>query len=401
MSHYFPLLSGSDPLCVALSWLSVGLCWWGASTSSLLGIFAMMIGVSLAPLVVSIKELGLPPLVLIVLTPLWVPKWNRSSFLVALVLGYCAFWSYSWMWPRSPTRLQPEVSLTFLSVGWERLLDLYDRGIPQGKFDQLIILSGILLGTSKDRFRTRAIVWVLGCVLIIGTAYALGPKTRPRYITPATLGILCSISYSLSMWNSSYARRGTFLLCFLFFCDSWGYFDTWAKTRQQIVGGNTDKIPSPPKWWTQQYQHANDITHRDLSLYGAIDLIEILEQHRGLATMRLRDERHRSLLAFASISGKNALVLDPGACCAGEPVNENCASRVVQSVLDAGYGIVLPTQQKGVERIYPNEERWLSLLLNSQRSWNKRRFWYDASISNPTFSKPLPCQQKAPFRSPK
>ena len=401
MSHYFSLLSGADPVCVGIAWMSVGLCWWGASYAKPIGVISVMCGVSLASLAVSIKEIGLPPIALIALTPLWIQRWNRNLIFFAILIGYCAYWSYAWMWPTNPTRLQAEFSISFLETGWNRLTDLYDRGIPQGKYDQLMIVAGILLWTSSKRIKTRGLVWLFGCMLILYTAYSLGPRTRPRYITPASLGLLCSIAYSLSLWKKSFAQRATFILCSLLFCDTWAYYDTWAQKRQRIVGGTQDTIPSPPTWWTRQYQHANDITHRDLSLYGAIDLIEILENHTGLATMRLRDERHRSLLAFAEISGKKSLVLDPGACCAGEPVNEKCAQRVIEAVLDLGYGIVIPTQQKGVERIYPNEERWRALLLKSHESWNKKSFWYDAHISEPTKSHTLPCQTKAPFRAPK
>ena len=401
MMHYFPLLSGADPVCVSLAWLSIGLCWWGASQAKLMGALSVMCGVSLAPLAVSIKEIGLPPIALIALTPVWIQKWNRNTLILVVLVGYCAYWSYAWMWPTNPTRLNADFSFSFLGTGWDRLLDLYDRGIPQGKYDQLMIISGILICTSRKRIKTRILVWIAACTLILYTAYALGPRTRPRYITPASLGLLCSVAYSLSLWKRSVAQRAATLLCALLLFDAWAYYDTWAQKRQHIVGGEQDKIPTPPSWWAQQYQAANDITHRDLSLYGAIDLIELLEDHQGLATMRLRDERHRSLLAFAEIAGKKSLVLDPGACCAGEPVNEKCAQRVIASVLDLGYGIVLPTLQKGVERIYPNEERWRTLLLNSYESWNQKTFWYDAHISNPTKQQSLPCQQKAPFRAPK
>ena len=80
--------------------------------------------------------------------------------------------------------------------------------------------------------------------------------------------------------------------------------------------------------------------------------------------MRLRDERHRSLIAFATLYDKSALILDPGACCAGTPVDASCADRVVEALDRSGFTLVLPTQIKGVERIYPNEERWKTLLLD-------------------------------------
>ena len=72
MSHYFPVLSGADPVCVSLAWLSVGLCWWGASRTHPIGALAVMCGVALAPLAVSIKEPTQPPTV--------PTKWFLGSF---------------------------------------------------------------------------------------------------------------------------------------------------------------------------------------------------------------------------------------------------------------------------------------------------------------------------------
>ena len=403
MSHYFSLMSGSDPLSIALAWLSIGLCWWGISISSTIGIFAVMLGISMAPLAVSIKELALPPIALLFLIPIWIRYWNQKVLFAIPIIGYCAYWSYAWMWPSNATRIQTtgSLSITMIYSGWERLLDLYPRGLPQGKYDQLLILSGALLCTSRKKLGKRVLLWSISALILVCTAYFLGPRTRPRYITPATLGILISIACSISLWKHNISRFVTIVMCSLLLCDSWAYYDSWSQKRTYIVGGIPDKIPTSPSWWTQQYQQANDITHRDLSLYGAIDLIDILSHHAGLATMRLRDERHRSLLAFAEISGKKALVLDPGACCSGEPVDKKCAHRVVQALIDAGYGIVIPTQKKGVERIYPNEERWRSLLLQSHDSWIQSTFWYDTSISVSAPTSSLPCQQKAPFRNPK
>lgn len=233
MMHYFPLLSGADPVCVSLAWLSIGLCWWGASHAKLLGMLAMMCGVSIAPLAVSIKEIALPPMALLALTPVWIQNWNRKNLVLAILVGYCAYWSYAWMWPNNPTRLNSEFSFSFLGTGWDRLLDLYDRGIPQGKYDQLMIISGLLLCTSRKRIKTRILVWITACALILYTAYALGPRTRPRYITPASLGLLCSIAYSLSLWKKSVAQGASAILCALLLCDTWAYYDTWAEKRHQ------------------------------------------------------------------------------------------------------------------------------------------------------------------------
>ena len=403
MSHYFPVLVGADPLAIGSAWLSVGLCWWGARRLPFWGLPALLIGSVLASFAVSIKEIALPPLALLLLTPLWFPYKKENFLWVLPIILYCAYWGYAWMWPNTPTRMDADFSwsTSWLSTGWSRLLDLYDRGLPQGKFDQLLILSFVLLGTARKHITLRLSLWILAGAIILFTAYTLGPRTRPRYISPSTLGILISIAISMSLWKKKAQQIFLCILCSLFLADTWAFFDVWGQKRTAIVGGEPDKIPTPPYWWRQQYTIANDITYRDISMYGAIDLYELLENSSGIASMRLRDERHRSLMAFAQIMGKPSLILDPGACCAGQPVNEQCAQKIVHKVHEAGYAIVLPTTIFGVERIYPNESRWYSLIQEAIQEGNQRDFWYEYpshSVWNPH---DLPCQQQAPFRNAK
>ena len=96
--------------------------------------------------------------------------------------------------------------------------------------------------------------------------------------------------------------------------------------------------------------------------------------------------------------GKEALILDPGSCCAGEPVDARCAKRIVSELSQSGYALILPTSISGVERIYGNEERWRTLLLTEQE-YDESRFWlyHHATGSNAY----IPCQASIPFRSEK
>ena len=403
MSHYFPILIGADPLAVGSAWLSVGLCWWGSHHLPFLGLPALTLGVVLASFAVSIKELAIPPLALLLLTPIWFRYRNPILLLVLPIVFYCAYWGYAWMWPNTTTRVNTDLtwSMSWISEGWSRILDLYDRGLPQGKFDQLIIVSGILLCTSSKQIPRRLLLWILGGSIILFTAYMLGPRTRPRYLSPSALGVLISISISISLWKRHRQNIAVGMLFTLLLADTWAFYDVWGQKRTNIVGGHPDKIPTPPLWWRQQYTIANDITYRDISMYGAIDLHELLENSSGLASMRLRDERHRSLMAFAQILGKPSLVLDPGACCAGQPVNEECAKKIVKSVHKAGYAIVLPTTIMGVERIYPNESRWYHLLQNSIQNGTQRDFWFEYPSHETEKTHELPCQEQAPFRNAK
>ncbi|MEC7983974.1 MAG: hypothetical protein VX278_02350 [Myxococcota bacterium] len=396
MTHYYSLMVGSDPLAFGFSWLSVGLCWYGGARGWW-GLPVLMLGLSMASFAVRIKELALPPLALIPLYPMWVRS-KRTAVLSLPFVLYSAYWGYAWMWPAQAHRLQTEVVLDSGSFtqGWNRLIALYERGIPQGKFDQLILLPALLLPFSRRNFK-KYILWAAAALLLIGTAYMLQQRARPRYLASAALGSLLVLGFVLS--TIRFHRAMLCAVCFLFIMDGWAYFDVWGEKRQQMVGGNAPRFPAAPSPWRRQYESMSDLTLRDLSLYGAISMVEKVQETDGIASMRLRDERHRSLLAFATLYDKGFVILDPGACCAGNPVDERCAQRTTRAVKEAGFTLLLPTDIKGIERIYPNEERWRTLLLQSVTQTEHDPTWISAS---PTATGgELPCQASIPFRNAK
>ena len=94
-------------------------------------------------------------------------------------------------------------------------------------------------------------------------------------------------------------------------------------------------------------------------MMGALDFQDTwqtLSETKGLAVPRLRDDRHRNLQAYAAMNGQSILILDPGKCCAGTPVNGQCANRIVEAVKQAQLTVVLPTEVEGVERVHANEK---------------------------------------------
>jgi len=401
MNHYFALMTGSDPVSHSLAWLSIGLCWWGAANLPFRGTIALLLGAILASIAVQTKELALPPLFLLLCTPFWIRRWNLQLLWITPLVLYSSYWGFAWFWPQNPTRLAiSTIDLQALFSGWGRLLDLYTRGIPQGKFDQLLLLSLLLLPFGLYHRKKRLLIWICGAGIVLFTAYSLGPRTRPRYITPAMLGVFLSLSISITMWNRQW-KKILLAICLLFVLDTWAFFDVWSEKRERIVGGKENRIPTSLRWWRQQFQDSSDITHRDLSMYGAIDLYTIIDTNPKIAMMRLRDERHRSLLAFSAILGKEAIILDPGACCAGNPVDENCADTVITQARKIGYVVVLPILFEGVERIYPNETRWHQLLLQNQKKWNTDHFWYAIPADIVQEVADPPCTHSIPFRAPK
>ena len=104
MTHYYTLMTGADPLAFGSAWLSVGLCWYGASRG-FLGLPLLMLGLSMASFAVRVKELALPPIALILLSPLWIRSYTQTAVLAPFAI-YSAYWGYAWMWPTQSHRLQ-------------------------------------------------------------------------------------------------------------------------------------------------------------------------------------------------------------------------------------------------------------------------------------------------------
>ena len=138
-----------------------------------------------------------------------------------------------------------------------------------------------------------------------------------------------------------------------------------------------------------------DIPHRDLSMYGAVELVQRFKSGEGIASMRLRDARDRSVMAYALLYGQKHVILDPGICCKGKPVDEICAMRIVRQVSQSGLTLSLPTNIEGIERIYPNERRWRELLQNAAQQTlllDNGEFWWNyLPLSD---SETIPCQKE-------
>ena len=359
-------------------------------------------GAALASVGVAIKELALPPLALLAFCPFLIRKPYKPWIILFPIIAYSAYWGYAWIWPQQAHRMgnEHEISLQAISHGWERLLELYDRGLPIGKFDQLIFGALFLSLWTKTQRTRRIILAIGGAITLCYLAHILDQKTRPRYIGPSSLGVLVAMGVSLSLlirkqWLFPTLIGGLFLL------DGWSFFDVWSKQREQIVGSLPSKLPEAPSIWKRQYTHMSDLTHRDLTLYGGAELARLVQKSDGLATPRLRDERHRSLAAFSALYGKQFVVLNPGDCCYGQPVNAICAQKILSELNTAGISLALPIPIKGVERIYKHEQKWLTHLQTAAGTDLIEGIMWQVLPNTRTGGKTLPCQNQAPFRSAK
>jgi hypothetical protein len=410
MTHFYSMMIGNDPLAVGLGWLAAGLVWAGVSGGPARWPLAMA-GVALVPAAVAVKELALPTAAAAAIGIALLKPGKRLLVSVPLI-GYCAYWGYAWMWPDESTRLQmlPDLNPTGLQRGWLRLVEFYERGIPEAKLDQLLVAGIALTLISKQRRWRRLYVGAAGAVLLCFTAYLLEGRARPRYVSPAALASLAAVGAGLVAAGRR-MRSGAYWTVFLplaavsgmLVLDGWSYFHVWSEKREDIVGSSPSRLPQPPDMWRAQYTGMPDIVFRDLTLYGGAELARFVETGKGLATTRLRDERHRSLAAYSAIEGAPFVVLDPGRCCTGQPVDIRCAERTVRALAEAGISTALPKDIEGVERIYSHEQRWLELLRVAAAEVGEQedgRMWLMVPQQGQNGSE-LPCQGEIPFRSPK
>ena len=374
--HYFGLLTGVDTLAFGISWLGIGLLCSGIRLQWI-GLPFACLGLTLLPLSISIKEAALPVLAFSIWGLFSLPRRiDRQSLIVFTLLGgYCLYWSYAWFFPDSPTRVsQTSLSVSALEQGWQELQRLPKRGMPEGKLDQLLLLSllGFLM-ISAQRIKFL-LLSIFTAVIILYTAYSLGSLLRPRYLAPAFYSVPILLSFVLEeLWKKGATGKSICgLLLFLVFMDSWAFFYIWGQARAELTGSSIHPLPRPPAAWLYQYQKNTDINQKDLSFYGSIEIIEQIEQReQGIAVPRLRDDRHNSVKAFNSIYGYPSLILDPGRCCLGTPVDQHCANRIVENVRQTGLILAIPRMQKGIERVQGNEKSWIQDLLNAAAATNE------------------------------
>lgn len=398
-SHYFSLLTGVDSLAFGTAWFGVGLLCFGIRFRWF-GLPLACLGLALLPLSVSIKESVLPVLGFSIWAFFSFPQKKDKRLLLGLLFigGYCFYWSYAWFFPQHPTRLnQASLSLELLEQGWKQLSRLPKRGMPEGKLDQLLLLSmaGFLV-LSKHRLKFFALS-LFGALVILYTSYSLGGLLRPRYLAPAFFSIIILISFFLDqIWEKGWLGKILSLgVLFLVFMDSWSFFYIWGISRTEITGASPSTLPKPPQIWLQQYETNTDISQKDLSFYGAIEIVDQLEQlEMGIAVPRLRDDRHNSVNAFNAIYGHQALILDPGKCCLGTPVDRYCAERIVAQVRETGFSLALPKFIKGIDRIQANEKPWIQALQDAAEATGETetgKYWL--FLPPKGASGPLPCQK--------
>ena len=401
---FMAILTGIDPMvlggtALALALISVGL------FSSWMGTPLVVVGTALLLPLLQAKSIAIP---LCAIGGIWLfppKKWKPWLLSGILLISSVLFFQ-----PSADGRFTiPAFTRRTLEFGWIRIHQLYERGFPEGKFDQIWILGGmvILLSAILQRNWTRntsrlTILWLLTGFVMFFTAASLGQVLRPRYLAGFGVALIIPIGWGISLLSTRRQFLFGTILSIVFTLDTWAFFHQWGHLRHQILGGNPPHIWTPPSYWTQQYSQYPVLTLKDLTMTGALDFQDAWlsqPETQGIALPRLRDERHRNIQAYAAMRGQDILILDPGKCCAGHPVDDLCAAQTAQQVLDSGYALLLPTEIPDVDRIYPNEHAWIEDLASHVASNGVHSdFWVWQPSNNTASTSNLPCQFDVPFK---
>ena len=350
--HFLSLLFGNDAFSIGLSCIGIGLLYYGVHLSNKKGVLMAMIGCALLPISIWAKEISAPTFFLL---PLLILLINKRNIWMSPFVLYTSYWSYAWFWPH---RNLPDIIQKWDIVdGWMQLYDLSTYRMNEGKILQLLLLSFVgWVCTIKTKKHTLLLISTL-----LGVSFTcgfLGVKLRPRYLIAFGLPICALLGISIS--NTRFRSPFVFLGCSLFFIDTWSHQSVLSTNRHKWMGTNQSSIPAPPKIWTQQYNPIPERLLRDISLIGAKKLVLSIKQGEKVATIPLRDERHRSILAYANIYGGTAMIITPQKCCT--KLDETCAHRVKNELNQAGYTLFLPIESAHSPRWDSSINQWYKLL---------------------------------------
>ncbi len=400
------LIIGPDPLALGMSWLALGLVWAGARTAPL-GVPIAWGGAALLMFAAVIKESALPVLGLVALAPLLV----RARLGVFLLSAPALWGGMMWFWRRFATArihrtdLQPSLEPAALVDGWMRIAELPHRAMAEGVLEQLVPAALVLALIPGPRPRRRLLVALASVALLLLTADALDEVTRPRYQVSASAGVIITVGTGLGLIMRALTRlplprvvrRLAWLpalaLPALLLLDTLAFANAWGTRRAEITGADLPSLPAAPANWAWRYRRMTDIPHRDLTIYGGVDLVELVNAHPGgVAVPRLRDDRQSHLVAAAALAGNPHVVLDAGICCRAFPMR--CADSVVAALDAAGVLIALPSDVKGIRRVNKSDDQWLSFLVQAaQRAGDlteQGRWWRVREATGSGGA--LPCQ---------
>ena len=410
LSQQMGLLVGLDPLAIGCTWLGLGVL-SVALHSNWKGLLALPLAWWILTVGLNVKSIALPSLV--VLSGVAFPNHKWKPWLIGMVST--GLFATTLSGTSDHRVVPPNLNFKSIEYGWHQISTLSKRGIPEGDFKILLYVGGILtlhaLGYRlwKKRFSNPQLLlpilagltlWIASGIGLCITAAGLGELSRPRYLIGTGIGLIVPIAGALSIYKHSLAKMIGLSVIGAMLMNTWGFFDQWGQIRYNMLGGETSHIPKAPSIWKRKFQQYPILTLRDLTIMGALDFQDTwhsIPNTKGIAVPRLRDDRHRNLEAYAAIKGQSILILDPGKCCAGTPVNSQCANNIVKQLDRAHLTIVLPTVVEGIERVHANERTWVEDLRQEiVENGTQSQYWHWHKPTYEGESEERPCQFDIP-----
>ena len=267
----------------------------------------------------------------------------------------------------------PEVDWLPIAMGWDRLRGMPAMGMPEGKWDQLVMLCVLAGVVCRGTWGFRTLGSICASLVLVVSAFVLEDRLGTRLLVPASFGVLVILA--------SLFRKWTFFLPVVVVglgLEMWAFVDQFQDRRAQWSNAQRLNIPRAPSLWRTQYPE-NPTIFKGLSLYGGVQAREQIEESSSsmVYSMRLRDGRENSLFVYAHLSGKDTRTLDVQHCCR-RSADEKCAKEVIDAIAQKGGLVLIPTVVENWERVYTNETRWNRALLKAvqtQKSYKSMSSW--------------------------
>ena len=226
--HQYGWLIGVDSLSVGVACFGTGLIWlafrhpkWGW-----LGLIPAGLLLSKG---VELKLLVAPVLLCALLAPFAIQK--KHKMLAVVALFSIAAVGFAFPQISSDGQLQgglriPEVDWLPIAMGWDRLQNMSNIGMPEGKWDQLIVLCVVGTIVGLRAWYVRFFPAIVAILILVVTAFILEDRLSTRLLFPAAFGVLVLLPSLFLRWPKIIV-----VIVLGMFLDFWAFVDQWQERR--------------------------------------------------------------------------------------------------------------------------------------------------------------------------
>jgi len=368
---------GPGTIAWGVTWLGLGLCAWACRQQRLVWV---LVGATVALCGTAVKSTALPALVLLPLMPLWAATgWRgrvRMSAIVAVGAGL-GIWigllgattgEPFLLAPDSPSlaRILPAAHGFSALEGIEGVFSIVRRGHPHGSFGVAVGLAiiGVLVPGDHRLVRTGILLLTLAAMAIVGLV--TGPLLVPRYLVPASLGLVVLSGIALRSWPRDLVPRNIWrglagIVLLVVTMDGIAFASAWSRVRQTYIAIEGHRFPPVPAPFAARYTRLGRGIVKASSQPGILGLMKWIRAQPGepFASTPFRDRRESHAHLAAIASGSPFSVLRQGSCCSDSPDIESCAFDLVRTIQDGGVRLMMPD---GLEGTSPDEQRFAEAL---------------------------------------